>query len=134
MLEVRLLQAIVARPSQAHPAYPLGVCAFDPRACGILLAELRGLLFCSSRLQGFIGCLRTQMHDAAAELGTGTVGPTGTRGTRVPRELHFDAFRKHAPAGTALSLRTDHLLPLPVDLKVGQVEALAGFGLPTGVG
>src|SRR5260370_7956305 len=133
MLEVRLLQAIVARPSQAQAAYPLRVRAFDPRACGILLAELRGLLFCSSRLQGFMGCLRTQMHDAPAELGAGTVGPTGTHGTRLPRELHFDALGKHPPAGTALSFPPDHLLPLPVHPKFHHVEALPGFGLPTGV-
>src|SRR5260370_38208918 len=112
MLEVRLLQAIVARPSQAQAAYPLRVRAFDPRACGILLAELRGLLFCSSRLHGFMGCLRTQMHDAPAELGAGTVGPTGTHGTRLPRELPFDALGKHAPPGTPFALRTAHRLPL----------------------
>src|SRR5258708_26853486 len=50
------------------------------------------------------------------------------------RKHHFDALPRQAPALTELSLWTDCLLRLPVQLKVRQVEALAGFGLPTVIG
>src|SRR5712692_3833930 len=134
MLQVRLGQAIVARASQPHTTHSLGVRGFNAGTRGILLPKLWGLLLGSSPLQGLITGLRTQMDDPASCGGAGTVGATGTGRTGLLREPGFDAAGLHRPVDTALALWTGHLLPLPVDLKVGQVEALACFGLPTGVG
>ena len=78
--------------------------------------------------------LRKQMHHPASAGGMRAVLARGTGGTGLEGEPRFDAVWLHRPRATALALRTDHLLPLPVDLEMGQVEALAFFGLPTGVG
>ena len=61
MLQLHLGEPIIARTSDPHTSHRLGKCALDARAPGILLPELRRLLFVSPSLQGFMSGLGTHM-------------------------------------------------------------------------
>ncbi len=61
MLQLHLGEPIIARTSDPHTSHRLGKRALDARAPGILLPELRRLLFVSPSLQGFMSGLGTHM-------------------------------------------------------------------------
>src|SRR6185312_6185741 len=134
VLQLGLGQAKIACPPQAHATHSLRQGAFNASTGLVGLAELRRLLSLPAGLQGLMGRLMSQMHHPSGCLSPRTVYPYGAVRTGLLRELRLDALVVDAPVATVLSLRAGHLLGLPVNLKVRQIEALACFGLPTGVG
>src|SRR5436190_2245390 len=95
MLEVHLRQAIVARPPQQHATHSLRVHPFSPRTRSILFPKLRGLLLCSSCLQGLMRWLRQQMHHPTSARGMRAVLARRTGGTGLEGEPRFDAVWLH---------------------------------------
>src|SRR2546422_4746653 len=77
--------------------------------------------------------LRTHMQDATSRLGMGTILAHGTSGADFRRKDDFHACSCLTEASTRLSLGAGRLLRGPIDGKMRQIEALAGFGLPTTV-
>src|SRR6266852_2155409 len=100
-----LVETIIPRPTQPHTAHTLRECPFNACSSGILLEKLRRLLFLSSRLQGRMRRLRTQMQHPTGRLGARTVAAHRTASTHLRSKDHFDTLACSTPARTLVSLR-----------------------------
>lgn len=130
VLQMCFVQLIVACSSQSHPSNGLGVCAFNPCLCGILLPKRLRLLFLSACLKCLMSRLRTQMQNATRRLGLGTRAAHRTISTDLRGKHDFYPLLCHTPASTRLALWAGGLLIVPIELEMGQVKPLACFGLP----
>src|SRR5258708_39054876 len=77
--------------------------------------------------------LGTHMQDATRRLGAGTVLTHRAPGTGLGGKNNFHAFSCPAHARTDLPLWAGGLMFVPIDREVREIEAFAGFGLPTTV-
>src|SRR5712692_4299617 len=127
-----LVETIIPRPTQPHTAHTLRECPFNACSSGILLAKLRRLLFLSSRLQGRMRRLRTQMQHPTGRLGPRTVAAHGTASAHL---LSAKTTSRRSPARLQRELWCPcgqvARLSWPIELEVCHIEAFACFGLPT---
>lgn len=112
--------------------------ALHPSPDLVLLSEILGLLPGSDLLNGFVFFLGTQQHPAPMGFGLCTFATIGARLTVCATESDSDNWfaspvEGRVPVNAGLTSRAGHLLGSPINLKVGQVKAFIGLGLPTGV-
>src|SRR6266446_1203232 len=123
VLQVGLRHAPIPGPSQAKGTDPLGERPFD---AGPPLIELLALLARRPglrRLQRLLLVLGRQPQPSACVLGTGTIGPHGTRPTRVFVEFHNDGATALPtamlpPRGRHVALGATHLLLIKIYCKL----------------
>src|SRR6266852_3111581 len=133
---MRLLQAIITRPPQTHPANPLRKGPFNARARGIALPKAGRFLRLSTGEQRLLSPLRTDVQHATGRLRAGTIRSARAHRAGCACKDDLDALwiTQGRPARTLLPLRARGASGLPVYLEVGGVEAFPCFGLPTVVG
>src|SRR5262249_18719587 len=111
--------------------------ALNPCPRGILLAELFRCLPFTGRLQRLIRLARLESQEAWLLLGSSTLRPAGTRRTILPGKpdlpCHAILVGVWEPGDALLAHGTRHDLAVPIDEKLGCVNAGARAGLPTGV-
>ena len=139
LLKVGLGKANITRLTSLSRIDRLRDGAFNASAPVVEGLEVGGGLALSSRLQGDKEGLGWEGQVAGTVFTVGAQGAKWTRPTDTLAELHGDdgtasesqVFR---PRVADLTGRTGHLMRVPINLKVGNIEGLLVLSLPAHVG
>ena len=120
-------QAHVARTAQAKPSNPLRNSVFNARSLLIQQGPICLAVPLSSRLQGLILGIRSQLN--APTFHARTLGTNGAGPARLARELDKHAglviFSRIKPAGRRMSWRASGVLMAPIHLEIRRGIALS---------
>src|SRR5258708_35502175 len=127
---MRLLQAIITRPPQTHPANPLRKGPFNARARGIALPKAGRFLRLSTGEQRLLSPLRTHMQHATGRLRAGTIRSARAHRAGGACKDDLDALwiTQARPARTLLPLRALGASRFPSDLHVAAIHPFPSFG------
>src|SRR4028119_552889 len=138
MLEVNFSKANIARVAQIAVVIALSKCSFHARSSRVGCSELSSLLAAPRSLDGlvFFPWPNTQRPRATFCLGTLTLPQT------APTVIGMKSYHHHVvpvsiagtiPEATTLSFRTDGLLAIPIEGKLGDRDPSGNVGLPSGI-
>jgi len=137
LLQMRLVQANVARATQAEGSHALRNGGLDPLTQPLLLSKRWCLLLLTGGLQRLMLGLWTHGQQAprCTRGGMGTGSYTRTVLTVFGREadldpLVFPMVNGWRPTATRMSLGTGRLLLIPITTKSTAINALVSVGLP----